>query len=784
MAPVRIRTSVLILALFAGGYALAQPGAKKGPRPATKPAAPAAKPAAKGAQPGADDAAPADQNAPAKGPIAPGAPAKPEPPVEESPLLTEPKTPAELFDAAVLCDRLYRPRLAKQYLQKFLQSNPADDVLLALRDKYGPALFLRFSHNPDLQPVGSQVATLTTAATRKRNEDNGYLDSLIRNLSGPPEDRDTALETLNNIGISVVPRMLHHVSAPQGTESVEVIVQSIVRMGQRVVPVLLGALESTNEAVRTAGIQALGYLGSRQAVPYLLAPAFDEHQPAGIRYASRQALSRILGLPTDRGDGPPSFGAAAQLRKMAREALANRLPWPTTEGLTDVWTWNNESKLVVDNRVPPAVANVYTALRFAREALGLSPEDPQTQALVVAADFAWRAEAPGGAANLAAAPNDTSLLVGPEVLSDALTLGLKLGNPAVSVGALRALSAVGTRHQLYGSQAPRSPVLAALNDPNPDVQYAAAVAVLQAHPDRRFRGSQRVVEILTRAISGTNSPFAVVIDSNRQRANETAGLFTQIGFETVTALTGREGFEIAADRANVVLVAVHVNVIRWPLSQTVSNLRADARTAQIPIVIYGPESERQHVVGILTRYPQVDYLNESSTEAAVESQVGPFLKRALALAQTPANREQRIADAIGWLAEIARSNRTDIFPLDIAENPLMALSNDKNTYANAMIALSAIPRGEVQKHFAQLASTDRFDQAIRIDAAHHLAEHIQRYGLLLSRSEVTQLENALRDAPSSELATALSAAVGTLKPSAKRVADRLQAIPAPAAAVP
>jgi len=101
-----------------------------------------------------------------------------------------------------------------------------------------------------------------------------------------------------------------------------------------------------------------------------------------------------------------------------------------------------------------------------------------------------------------------------------------------------------------------------------------------------------------------------------------------------------------------------------------------------------------------------------------------------------------------------------------------------------MIALSAIPRGEVQKHFAQLASTDRFDQAIRIDAAHHLAEHIQRYGLLLSRSEVTQLENALRDAPSPELATALSAAVGTLKPSAKRVADRLQAIPAPAAAVP
>jgi HEAT repeat protein len=760
MAPVRIRTSVLILALFAGGYALAQPEAAKGPRP----------PAGKPAPPGPAAAAPAPSSAPA----------------EESPLLIEPKTPVELFDAAVLCDRLYRPALAKRYLEKFLQLDPPDEVLLTLRDKYGPALYLRLSHNPDLQPAGAQVAERTTAATRKRSEDTGYLDSLIKNLQGPPADRDTAQEMLENIGPTVVPRMLQHVAAPQGAESAEVLVQAIVHMGDKVVPVLFGALESTNDAVRLAAIQALGYLGSKRAVPYLLAPSFDERQPRGIRYAARQALARILGLPTDKGDGPPSFGAAAELRKIARNALANRIPWPTTDGLTDLWTWSDETKVVVDNRLPPAVASAYTALRFARQALGLSPEDRETQALLVAADFAWRAQAKGeGAvgANLTGS-NDAAFTVGPEVLGDALSLGLKLGNPAVAVNALRALAAVGVRHELYGSQAPRSPVIAALNDPNPDVQYAAAVAILQSNPDRRFRGSQRVVEVLARAISGTHSPFAVVIDSNRERANETAGLMTQIGFETVTAFTGRDGFELAAERANVVLVVVQVNVIRWPLSQTISNLRADARTAQIPIVIYGPESERPQVAGALTHYPQIDYLSESSTAARVESQVGPFLKRALALAATPANREQRIAEATAWLAQIARSNRTDIFPLDLAENPLMSLSTDRLTSGNALAALAAIPRGDVQRHFAQLASTDRFDSAIRLDAAHQLAAHIQRFGLLLSRSEVAQLEAAWHDASSPELATALSVAVGTLKPNAKRVADRLGHIALPAAPTP
>jgi HEAT repeat protein len=756
MAPVRKRTSILILALFAGGYALAQPEATKGPRP------------------------PAAKSAPA-----PAAEPQPAPtPAEESPLLIEPKTPIDLFDAAVLCDRLYRPVLAKQYLEKFLQQNPSDDVLLVLRDKYGPALFLRLAHNPDLQPAGGQIAERTTAATRRRSEDTGYLDSLIKNLQGPPAERDTAQEMLDNIGPSVVPRMLQHIASPQGADSSEILVQSIVRMGAKVVPVLLGSLESTSDVVRTAGIQALGYLGVKSTIPYLLDPAFDEHQPAGIRYAARRALSRILGLPTDKGEGPPSYGAAAELRKFARNALANRMVWPTTEGLTDVWTWNDETKLVVDNRVPPMAASLYTAQRFAHQALGLSPEDRETQALVVASDFAWRAQAKGDRAALVVGPNDAALTAGPEVLADTLSLGLKLGNPAISVGALRALAAVGVRHHLYGSQEPRSPVLAALNDPNPDVQYAAAVAILQSQPDHRFRGSQRVVEVLTRAISGTSSPFAVVIDSNRERANETAGLLTQIGFEAVTAFTGREGFEIAAERANVVLVAVQVNVVRFPLSQTVSNLRADARTAQIPIAIYGSESVRQHVAGILTRYPNVEYFVESVTAPNVEAQLGPFLKRALAMAETPANREQRIADATYWLAQIARTNRTNIFPLEPAENALMAISTDRAVSSNALAALSAIPRGEVQRHLAQLASTERIDPAIRIDAAHLLAAHVQRHGLLLPRSEVTQLEAAWHEASTPEVATALSGAVGTLKPNPKRVATQLQQLAVPTAPVP
>ena len=769
-ARIRFRTLALVLALYAGGYALAIAQPEAAPRLQSS-----------------------RQPQPAKQPEAAKQPtSEPADDLSESPLLVEPKTPTEFFDAAVLTDRLYRPALTKRYLEKLLQSNPSDDVLLDMRAKYGPAVFLHLAGEPALKPAGPQLLERVMAALRKHEEDPAFLDSLIQGLQGGPGDRDTAIQMLTNLGPAAVPRILKHLGAPKPNEEPGVLVQGLVQMGAQVVPVLCGSLESRNDSVRNGAIQALGLLQSKAAIPHLLEPAFDNSQPAGIRSAARTALARILGIPTEKGDGVSSFGAVAELKKMARDGLANRLAWPTTEGKTDLWTWNEESPSVVRNRVSPVTASLYTGLRFARQAIAMAPEDREAQVLFLALDFAWDANGPKeiGADGIATpapdgpgTPHNLALTAGPDVASDTLALGLALGNPAVSIGALHALAAVGAREEVYGTRRSRSPLLAALNDPHPEVQYAAAVAILRSNPETRFRGAQRVVEVLARAISGSPSPFAIVIDANRERGNEMAGLFTQIGFEAVPAATGREGFEMAVQRTNVVLVAVQANAIRWPLSQTVANLRADARSAQIPIVIYGPESVRTEIKGLLAHYPQVEYMSDSMTSQNVELQMGGVLKRALALAVPPANRAERIIDATSWLASIANGNRTKVFNLDYAEPALMVISTDRSVYANALAALAAIPTAAVQRHFEQLSVSERLDAVIREAAARHLATHIQRHGLLLSAAQVAELEAAWRSAQTPELATSLAAVVGSLKPNAKRVGSRFQrvAVPAPSA---
>ena len=249
---------------------------------------------------------------------------------------------------------------------------------------------------------------------------------------------------LRNSGPLAVPRILQHIGAPTPTDDIQVLVQTLVQMGDQVVPPLLGAIESTNESVASAAIQALGLLQSRQAVPYLLAPAFDPHQPAGMQGAARVALARILHLATDKGESPSSFGAASELRKIARDYLANRIKWPTVDGTTELWTWDEQSKQIVDNRISPLSASLYTGLRFSRQALALSPEDRESQILFLALYFAWDVqgkEQPGaGAAALRTGPGtplEVALTAGPDIVSDTLGLGLKLQNAAVSLGAQR-----------------------------------------------------------------------------------------------------------------------------------------------------------------------------------------------------------------------------------------------------------------------------------------------------------------------------------------------------------
>jgi hypothetical protein len=328
------------------------------------------------------------------------------------------------------------------------------------------------------------------------------------------------------------------------------------------------------------------------------------------------------------------------------------------------------------------------------------------------------------------------------------------------LGAIRVLAKAGTINQVMRSG--ETPLVDALNFPDGQVQFEAAVAILETDPTTPFPAAPRIVAILARALTDDGSRRAVVIDANLNRANTVAGFLRGMGYDPYIARTGREGFELAADLAAVEFIAVQSNVVRWGLSQTVSNLRADARTAAIPIAIYGPEELEDNVTGLLGRTDRAAYLHEATTTDLFVVQLRPFLAQFQTPAPSP-DRQPVKEQAAHWLAFIASGRRTEIYDLRPAEAVLAHAVLDPAVSNDVLAALTAVPTTTAQRTFYEMAVSPTTDLVLRRAAAVQLAVHIQRHGVLLTKDQIAALTASWRDSGDPSLATALAAATGAIR---------------------
>lgn len=101
-----------------------------------------------------------------------------------------------------------------------------------------------------------------------------------------------------------------------------------------------------------------------------------------------------------------------------------------------------------------------------------------------------------------------------------------------------------------------------------------------------------------------------MIDVDSGRLNEMSVALEDAGYESVAARTGIQGFEAAVRQLNCELILIHSNCIRWELSSTLANLRADARTRRTPVVIYGPDYSADSAISLASRHRGVWFINE------------------------------------------------------------------------------------------------------------------------------------------------------------------------------
>jgi len=87
------------------------------------------------------------------------------------------------MEAVIQLTDLGQAASAKPYLDQLTKADIDDATVLKLRDRYGPAAFLRLSNNKTLQPESIALLKKMEAAFRAYATDPARIDGLINDLS-------------------------------------------------------------------------------------------------------------------------------------------------------------------------------------------------------------------------------------------------------------------------------------------------------------------------------------------------------------------------------------------------------------------------------------------------------------------------------------------------------------------------------------------------------------------------------------------------------------------------
>ena len=689
-------------------------------------------------------------------------------------LLSKPETPEQLIQAVVQLTDLGQAASAKPYLEQLIKANIDDETVLKLRDKYGPAAFLGLANNKALQPESITLLKKMETAFRAYATDPARIDALINDLAGSSTKRTIAIIELKSAGEIVAPPILRKLSKSDDPGMNDELAFALSQLGPPVVQPLIAALRSPTEKIRKIAADVLGDIGDPAAILYLWNPAFSQSQPQSVQRAARMALAKILKKDSRNVYKLDSHGAQMELIKAALRL------YQTHEDKSEkqkVWTWDLKEQTIVKKELPTQEINLIQGLRLAKEALEMSPDRQDVQTLYLAMALAMEAyyagwnnplpEGQGTAFNLA-------LLSGPAAVSRVLALAMKQGHTPSAIAALKALGQIGSRALLYEQLDKHSSIIAALNYPDRRVQFAAATTIMQLDPVKSFPGATRVISILSRALLGEGSQAAIVVDSSVPRAQSMAGVFNELGYLTQPVQTGKAGFKAATERMDVEFIALQFNIMRWGLSQTIANMRADSRTANIPILIYGPLRLKNKIEYSTRHYPLVHYVVETKNTDDVEKQIRPFLRSLKTPELTGDLRTEYRTAALYWLSHIASSQRSKIYDLTSVEKPLLQLVPDRNLASNALITLGGIPTRSAQSDLVKVVTNKMFETDVKEIAALQLAFHIQKFGLLIDSTQIKAIRLEYQTAKDPKLNTALASIMGTLMPDNKVVGERLQ----------
>lgn len=699
----------------------------------------------------------------AQAPTEPGSgaqpPAAPTPSVlnQEDPLVqaildSKPTTPLEMLRAARVLADMKRPELAKDFFRKVLAANVDAQQRIAIVEEVGPEVFLELGRRSDVAPEGRQLANDFLGAVAEQAQDPARIAEMVGKLQDPsPETRYAALRELQKSqGLAVVP-MIAVLADPSRAAEHRNVHAALVQLGPDAVRPLFGVLDATEPNLVTAAIRVLGDLKDRAIILYLLAPALRSNVPAEVRIAAQEGLQKHLGRVPDKAY------ATKLLAEYARRYFDRRQPMvEDMDGLVPVWTWSAADKKLVLLHFPADDASRRFAVRFARDANLISPEDPSVFVLYLTAILENSAYQNGLDQPLTADSSPLmSQLAGLDArwLEQSLALGMASEHAPAATAAIRLIGSKGPADWLLVRNGQPTPLVLANRHSDRRLRLAAAEAVVQMQPSTSFSGASWVVENLGYLAASTGSRRVLLGGSRWEDGQRMVRLLIGLGYEPQLATDGNDLLRKATASPDCEVILVDAAVNRPTADLLVQQLRRDPRTAKTPVGVLARPELLSTAGRVAATNLRTAAFSHPYQEGDLRWQIGRLVELGGSDLMPADERLRQAARALELLAALGTGRNRKIYDLSRVEPVVLVAVNVPTLTTRAVTVLSNFGTPQSQRALVDLASRFTASTAMRQAALDGFGKSVQRFGLQLTTREIQQQYDRYNQSANQDVAT-------------------------------
>jgi hypothetical protein len=490
-------------------------------------------------------------------------------------------------------------------------------------------------------------------------------------------------------------------------------------------------------------LASIGDPTARAALPFLAELASAPSTSGPTREIAQLAAARIGG----RADNAAArFTALADRFFRGDESLVTLPPGQSvaTVDRISVWTYDAFAGLA-PVPVPTAIWFDVMAMRMARRALELEPEDRQALALFVAADLrrdlaisATGVEDPFFAEALYS-PRFFATAAGPSTGQAVLALALDTKDvPLIraAIGALAQTAGATTLVQAGG----RQPLIECLSFPSRRVQIEAALTLANAGLRTAFPSDHAVVPLLASAVR-TDAVFAAVVAADAEERRQVGGVLSQLGY----TLLGSGATFAEIEPAVLANVGVDLIVVRGnaaSIDAATTAVRGIALTNATPLVAVASVFEADRVRDRLRDDAAAMVWTAGAPSEQLMGEISAFMTRVVGSPMDEAEALIYAVDALDALRGLAISN-SQVFPIVDALRPLLeALRAESGSLRTMVAGVVALIDGSIAQRSLIDVALDEVgsDQVALLDAA---AASARRFGNLAEARQIARLQGLL-----------------------------------------